>query len=288
MTKKFFIPLLLMILTFSASAQVEVMSYNIRYANESDGENGWSKRRNHITNQLKFYEPHVLGLQEALLVQIAHFKENLPGYEYVGVGREDGKQKGEYTAIFYDTEKLEALENHTFWLSETPSKVSTGWDAALPRVCTYLKLKDKQTNQEFWVFNSHFDHKGEKARFESAKIILKKIDEVNTQDLPVILMGDFNIEPDAEGIVVLAEEMNDSKMVCQKVSFGPEGTFNGYNFNEPVTKRIDYIFTSKENIEVLKYAVLSNSKDLKYPSDHLRWLRGNRFSEIRENYNGKR
>lgn len=258
-----------MIFTLSATAQIEVMSYNIRYANENDGENSWSKRRNHITNQLKFYEPHILGLQEALLVQLEHFKENLPQYEYVGVAREDGKQKGEYTAIFYDTTRFEALENNTFWLSETPSKVSVGWDAALPRVCTYIKLKDKETGEELWVFNSHFDHMGEKARFESAKLILKKIEEVNTEDLPVILMGDFNLEPDTEGIKLLAEEMNDSKMICQKVSLGPEGTFNGYKFGEPVTRRIDYIFTSEDDIEVLKYAVLSDSKDLKYPSDHL-------------------
>lgn len=258
-----------MIFTLSATAQIEVMSYNIRYANENDGENSWSKRRSYITNQLKFYEPHILGVQEALLVQLEHFKENLLNYDYVGVAREDGKQKGEYTAIFYDTRRFDALENETFWLSETPSKVSTGWDAALPRVCTYVKLKDKNTGEEFYVFNTHFDHIGEKARLESSKLILKKIEEVNKENLPVILMGDLNLEPNAEGVKLLADKMNDSKMVCQEVSFGPEGTFNGYKFGEPVTRRIDYIFTSKDNVQVIKHAVLSDSRDLKYPSDHL-------------------
>lgn len=258
-----------MIFSYSAMSQVEVMSYNIKYANEHDGENSWSKRKNHLTSQLKFYEPQVLGLQEAVHEQLLHFQENLPNYTYVGVGREDGKQKGEYTAIFYDSTRFDALENQTFWLSETPDKVSVGWDAALPRICTYLKLKDKSNGKVFWVFNSHFDHMGDKARLESAKLILEKINEINKENLPVIVMGDFNLSPEARGIKLLSEEMNDSKMICQEVSFGPEGTYNGYNFNEPVTNRIDYIFTSKDNVGVIKYAVLSDSKDLKYPSDHL-------------------
>lgn len=268
MTKPFFIIILLLLFSLSATAQVEVMSYNIKYANENDGENSWSKRKKHITNQLKFYEPHILGLQEAVLEQLVHFKENLPQYKFLGVAREDGKQKGEFTAIFYDTTRFAALEHNTFWLSETPAIVSVGWDAALPRICTYLKLKQKDTGKEFWVFNTHFDHMGENARLESSKLILQKIDEVNIEDLPVVLMGDFNLEPEAEGIKLLSEEMNDSKKVCRNVCFGPEGTFNGYEFDKPATRRIDYIFTSKGNLEVLKYGVLTDSKDLRYPSDH--------------------
>lgn len=244
------------------------MSYNIKYANENDGENSWSKRKDHITNQLKFYEPPILGLQEAVLEQLEHFKVNLPQYNYVGVAREDGKQKGEFTAIFYDTTRFDALENNTFWLSETPSKVSVGWDAALPRVCTYVKLKNKETGKEIWVFNSHFDHIGENARLESARLILKRIEEVNNADLPVVLMGDFNLEPGTEGIKLLSEKMDDSKNISRKVIFGPEGTFNGYEFHKPATRRIDYIFTSKDDIKVLKYGVLTDSKDLRYPSDH--------------------
>lgn len=269
MSKTFIgIILLILLITFSSSAQIEVMSYNVKYANENDGENSWSKRKDHITNQLKFYEPDILGMQEVVLQQLLHFGEHLPQYKYVGVAREDGKQKGEYTAIFYDTIKFVQEESQTFWLSESPDKISVGWDAALPRICTWVRLKDRNTGKRFLVFNSHFDHIGEKARLESAKLILMKIKEVNSEDLPVILMGDFNLEPEAEGIKLLSRQMNDSKLVSSNVSFGPIGTFNGYKLDQSSTRRIDYIFTSVGNIEVIKYGVLTDSKDLKYPSDH--------------------
>lgn len=279
MIKNFIACILLLLVTLSASAQIGVMSYNIKYANENDGDNSWSQRKDHLTNQLKFYEPHILGLQEALLEQLQHFEEHLPQYKYVGVAREDGKHKGEFTAIFYDTIKFAQEESNTFWLSETPEKVSVGWDASLPRICTWVRLKDLDTGQRFLVFNSHFDHIGEKARVESAKLILKMIEVVNSEDLPVILMGDFNLEPEAEGIKLLAGNMNDTRKVSRKVSFGPEGTFNGYNYHEVATRRIDYIFTSLKNIDVIKYGVLTDSKDLKYPSDHFPVLVSLNFTE---------
>ncbi len=247
--------------------ELEIMSYNIKFANESDGENAWSKRKNHLTNQLKFYEPDVFGVQEALVGQLKHFKTEMPAYKYVGVARDDGKEAGEFSAIFYDSEKLEILEENTFWLSETPDKISVGWDAALERICTYAKFRDKESGKTFWMFNTHFDHVGQKAREESAKLIYKKIKEVNAEELPVLLSGDFNLEPEATGIQYLSEKLNDSKKITS-LDFGPEGTYNGYNFTAPVTRRIDYIFVS-DRVEVKKYAVLSDSWDLKYPSDHL-------------------
>ncbi|MBZ9631222.1 endonuclease/exonuclease/phosphatase family protein [Salegentibacter sp. LM13S] len=261
--------LLLFVLTGTTfySQEMEVMSYNIKYANENDGENSWSKRKDHITNQIKFYEPDIFGVQEALVSQLKHFQSEMDIYKYVGVGRDDGKEAGEFSAIFYNSEKFEVQEENTFWLSETPDEISVGWDAAMERVCTYAKFKEKNSGKIFWVFNTHFDHVGEKARENSAKLIWEKISAVNKENLPVILMGDLNLEPDTSGIQFLMQKMNDSKAVS-KLDFGPEGTFNGYNFKEPVTRRIDYIFVS-DNIEVKKYAVLSDSKDLKYPSDHL-------------------
>jgi len=249
------------------SQEMEVMSYNIKYANENDGENSWSKRKDHITNQIKFYEPDIFGVQEALVSQLNHFKAEMKNYKYVGVGRDDGKEAGEFSAIFYNSDEFEVLEENTFWLSETPDEISVGWDAAMERVCTYAKFKEKNSEKIFWVFNTHFDHVGEKARENSAKLIWEKISTVNNENLPVILMGDLNLEPDSSGIQFLAEKMNDSKIIAE-LDYGPEGTFNGYNFEEPVNRRIDYIFTS-DSIEVKKYAVLSDSKDLKYPSDHL-------------------
>lgn len=268
MIKNSLLLLILAFTSFPAISQTKIMSYNVRFANENDGENSWSFRKDYITNQLKFYEPPILGVQEAVLEQLEYFKERLPEYNYFGAGRDDGKDAGEFSAIFYDTGKFDVQEQGTFWLSETPDKVSVGWDAALPRVCTYGKFRDKKSGENFWVFNTHFDHIGEKARQESSKLILRKIEELNSDGLPVILMGDFNLEPKTESIRILASIMNDSKEVSTKVSFGPEGTFNAYEFCEPATRRIDYIFTSKYDIEVLKYGVLTDSKDLKYPSDH--------------------
>lgn len=257
-----------MLFTFSLHAQIELMSYNIKYANENDGENSWSLRKDYLGNQIKFYQPDIFGVQEAVLEQLEYFEENLPEYNYVGVGRDDGKTKGEFSAVFYDTNRFEVLKENTFWLSETPGKVSVGWDAAMERVCTYALFEDKESGKKFWVFNTHFDHIGEKAREESARLIWKMIHDLNSEDLPVVLMGDLNLEPDTSGIRFLSEKLNDSKTIAE-LDFGPEGTFNGYNFIAPVTRRIDYVFTSKGDISVKKYAVLSDSKDLKYPSDHL-------------------
>lgn len=247
--------------------ELEVMSYNIKFANETDGENSWSQRKDHITRQIRFYAPGILGVQEALISQLKHFENEMDNYKYIGVGRDDGKEAGEFSAIFYNLWEVDILDEGTFWLSETPEEVSVGWDAAMERVCTYGKFREKVSDKKFWVFNTHFDHIGKEARENSARLIYKKISELNTEGLPVILMGDLNLEPDASGIKFLSEKMNDSKKVAD-LDFGPEGTFNAYEFNKPVNRRIDYIFTS-DNIKVLKYAVLSDSRELKYPSDHL-------------------
>lgn len=263
----FFVFLFVQISLYSQT--MEIMTYNIKYANENDGENSWSNRKDFITNQLKFYEPDAFGVQEAVKQQMDYFKDHLDGYDYVGVGRDDGKEGGEYSAIFYKKSRLKVLKHDTFWLSETPQKPSKGWDAAYPRICTYALFEDQQTGEKFWYFNTHFDHIGDKARKESAKLIWKKIQELNSEDLPAILSGDFNLEPDTESIRYLSEKMDDSKAISEGVVFGPEGTFNGYEFDKPVTRRIDYIFLSHEDFKVLKFGVISSSKDLRYPSDHL-------------------
>lgn len=248
-------------------AQIRVMSYNIKYANENDGVNSWSLRKDFLTNQIKFYQPDILGVQEAVFLQMEHLTENIPLYNYVGVGRDDGKTAGEFSAIFYDRERYKVLAEDTFWLSPTPHKVSIGWDAAYKRVCTYALFESKQSGERFWVFNTHFDHVGEQARRQSVKLILEKINELNIEDLPVILMGDLNLEPSHPGVKLLSDKMDDSRCVAQLI-FGPEGTYNSYEFQTPVTRRIDYIFIGKGDAEIMKYAVLSDSRELKYPSDH--------------------
>jgi len=253
----------------ASSQSLKVMTYNIRLNIASDGENAWPNRKGFLSSQIQFYEPDIFGIQEALPDQITDISNALKQYANVGIGR-DGEGKGESSNIYYKKERFKVLETQTFWLSETPGEISKGWDAALNRVCTYALLSDKTTGKRFWVFNTHLDHIGEMARTKSIKLILSKIEAVNRPDYPVIFMGDFNSEPGAERIVSLKKEMIDSRSASKNAPFGPSGTFNGFKHNEPVTHLIDYIFISKnEKLKVLKYAILSDSKDLKYPSDHL-------------------
>ncbi|NCP22191.1 MAG: endonuclease/exonuclease/phosphatase [Flavobacteriales bacterium CG03_land_8_20_14_0_80_35_15] len=253
-----------------AQAQsLKVMTYNIRLDVASDGENAWPLRKDFFTSQIQFYEPDVFGVQEAKPNQVIDIAEALNQYNKVGIARE-GEGKGESSNIFYKKNRFILKQTNTFWLSNTPDTISKGWDAAFNRVCTYVLLKDKQTHKTFWVFNTHLDHIGEVARTKSIELILSKIAALNSKNYPVIVMGDFNSEPDTERIIALKKVMNDTRTVSIEKPFGPFGTFNDFKHNQPVTKLIDYIFISKNNqFKVQKHAVLSDSKDLKYPSDHL-------------------
>lgn len=245
------------------------MTYNIRYANQTDGENSWSERKDFLADQLKFYSPDVFGIQEGLSNQLNYLDSSLVAYKYIGVGRDDGKTKGEHSAIFYNFKRVKLISSSTFWLSDTPEKVSVGWDAAMERICTYALFETANTGQKFFVFNTHFDHVGHKARENSAKLILEKIAQINKEDFPVMVCGDFNLEPEKYPIELMKDRLNDSKMVAEEVCFGPDGTYNAYRFHEAVTRRIDYIFTDKDKIKIDKYAVLSDSRNCLYPSDHL-------------------
>lgn len=247
----------------------KMMTYNIRYDNQNDGDNQWSKRKEFLCDQIAFYSPDILGIQEGLHHQVKYIDSTFSNYTFVGIGRDDGKKKGEYSAIFFNKKKFKVIKESTFWLSQTPAKISVGWDASMERICTYVLLKNKITKQRFWVFNTHFDHIGEKARTESAKLILNKIKQLNQNNLPLLLMGDFNLKETSDPIRFLSKELYDSKTNCLSKPFGPVGTYNGFRFDQPVIDRIDYIFTSKRNIQINKYAVLSDSNDCKYPSDHL-------------------
>lgn len=261
--------LLLIVIVWNANAQTyKAMTYNIRLDIESDGANRWDNRKEILSGQVEFYEPDFLGVQEALPQQMTYLDSTLSNYKFIGTGRDDGKDKGEYSAIFYKNKKFRVLEQSTFWLSPTPGVPSKGWDAALNRICTYGLFENKDTKKKIWVFNTHFDHVGNVARAESAKLILQKIKELNKDNLPFIFMGDFNLEPDFNAIAEIKKELADTREIAKFV-FGPSGTFNAFEFHKPVTKRIDYIFIPKEEMDVKKYAVLSDSKDCRYPSDHL-------------------
>lgn len=250
------------------SQDLKIMSYNIRLDTQSDGDNQWSKRKEFLTDQVKFYTPDFMGVQEALPGQMTYIDSTLTGYDFIGKGRDDGKSQGEYSAIFYNSDKFKLLEENTFWLSETPEKPSKGWDAAYNRVCTYGLFQNKKTKRKVWVFNTHFDHVGDIARAESSKLILEKIRKINKDNLPVILTGDFNLEAETRPLQLIKEQMEDAQKVCRGIVFGPEGTFNSFEFNKPVTTRIDYIFINKNKMEVTKFATLSDSKNCRYPSDH--------------------
>ena len=247
---------------------LKIMTYNIRLDVASDGENAWEHRKEFLTNQIKFYSPDVMGTQEGRPNQIKYMKETLTDYKMIGHGR-DGGDNGEYSAIFYNTNKVKVEQDSTFWLSKTPEKRSKDWDAAIERICTYGLFTDLESLEKVWIVNTHLDHIGQESRVNSMKIIEAHINTINKDNYPVILMGDLNVEPDNELITNLKQDFIDTKEQS-KLKFGPTGTFNAFKFNEPVTRRIDYIFVSKTpNVKVEKYAVLSNSKDLKYPSDHL-------------------
>jgi len=252
----------------SPGFELKVMTYNIRFNNPEDSLNAWPERKEAVVKLIRTYAPDIFGLQEALLEQVNDVASKMPGFDWVGVGREDGISRGEYVPIFYNSQKYQLKQHGWFWLSETPHIPSRGWDAALPRVCTFALLEDYDTRKNFWVFNTHFDHAGERAKHESARLILRKINELNEKRLPVILTGDFNMTPDDSNLKIIRRRLDDSRQVSAIPPEGPEGTFNGFDINRELKDRIDYIFVNKE-VKVSLYAVLTDSKGQRYPSDHL-------------------
>lgn len=258
-----------MISAAGLSAQsLSLMTYNIRFDNPADGPDAWPERRDFLASQVGFYAPDIWGIQEGQLHQLTYLQQQLPQYSRVGVGRDDGADKGEFSALFYRHDRFLLLELGTFWLSPTPAEVSKGWDAALPRVCTWALLEDKTNHRRLRVYNTHFDHIGREARAQSATLILDHIRARAADDGPVVLMGDFNSEPHDEPILRLKQALHDARSRSLQPAFGPEGTFNGFKFHEPVKLLIDYIFVSA-SLEVQQHAVLSDSRNCHYPSDHL-------------------
>ena len=260
---------LLLIPILAQSQNLKIMSYNIRVDFGGDGANNWEFRRDFLAQQIQFYAPDFVGTQEGKAHQLHYIDSTLVNYTYIGISRDNSKTEGEFSAIFYNQKKFKPVTENTFWLSETPENKSKGWDAAYERICTYGLFQDLKTKKQFFVFNTHLDHIGELAKANGAKMIVEKIKAVNVKNLPVILTGDFNSESNSAAYKTISAYLNDSKTISKEKPFGPTGTFSNFEFQKPVTLLIDYIFTSKNNIEVLKHAVLSDSKDCKYPSDHL-------------------
>lgn len=249
------------------SSTIRVASYNLRMDTPRDSLNAWPHRKENVKALIQYHDFDIVGTQEGFNHQINDLLE-MPGYAYFGAGRDDGQHAGEHSAIVYKKDRFQVIDSGNFWLSETPETPGLGWDATCcNRICSWAKFSDRITGKEFFVFNVHFDHQGVIARRESGKLMVAKIAEI-AKDAPVICTGDFNSTPDTEQIQGMAALVHDTYTVSKMPPYGPVGTSNGFRFTAPLAKRIDYIFVSK-HFDVQKYAVLTDAKDQRYPSDHL-------------------
>ncbi len=264
----------LVLLTQSACAQpappagVNVMTFNIRYNNPGDGVHAWPLRKDRVASTIRFYEADLVGVQEALVGQLADLDGLLPGFSRLGVGRDDGAEAGEFSAILYRTDRFTPLDQGTFWLSPTPDVVgSVGWDAAITRVVTWAEFEDRQTGATFFHFNTHFDHRGEQAREESARLLVQQIDAL-AGGRPAVVTGDFNFTPAAPGYSVLTARLTDAMTRASGGHHGPEATIYGFEVTGEPGRRIDYIFTTPD-VAVARHATLSDNWDGAFASDHL-------------------
>ena len=268
MIKPLFTAILLIWLVLGVSAQtLNVASYNIRYDNPHDSLDLWKNRFSVIADMVRFYNFDIFGTQEGLKNQLQDLKSALPQYDYIGVGRTDGKEAGEYAAIFFNTSKFNLIQQGNFWLSTILDRPNVGWDAALPRICTWGKFTDKSTGFTFFMFNVHFDHRGVQARKESAKLILEKVKEMAGKS-PAILTGDFNVDENNESYTLLKNSgiLKDAYEIAE-IKLAPNGTFNSFNVNSKPIGRIDHIFLTSQ-FEVIRYGILTNTYNGRFPSDH--------------------
>lgn len=257
---------------------VRVMSFNVRYGTASDGDNHWEKRKNHLVETIRNYDPDLLGTQENLPFQRDFIQSNLGKFDVVSAGREDGKEKGETTAIYYKSSRFELIESGHFWLSDTPNVVgSKSWDSSLPRICSWVLLKDKKrinpSAPPLLFMNTHFDHKGSVARKESAKLIRAEI-EKRGKECDLIVTGDFNAAANSEPYQVLFDDsvpshfvLQDTYLVTHGRNVTKSGTFNGFNAQSNDGPRIDWIGVSK-SWKVLKAKMDFSTKQGRVPSDH--------------------
>ena len=259
---------LFFLLPFILPAQTTFMTYNLRYNNPGDKENCWEYRKSEVADMLNRYHPDILGIQEGLQDQVLFLDSALNNYDYTGVGRDDGKTKGEYSAIFYNTRRFRLLSMKTYWLPETPDTVSVGWDAAMERIATFASFSDIKTDDTLYVFNMHMDHIGVKAREESARLILRLIDQQQLWNKRLVVMGDFNATPDEKPAQLYAEKLQCAYNTSRETKQGPPGTFNAFNTTDPVTKRIDYIFTKNISISHCHH-IADRRKNNLWLSDHL-------------------
>jgi endonuclease/exonuclease/phosphatase family metal-dependent hydrolase len=253
----------------SSASFIRVMSYNIRFDYPNDGENKWEFRRERVAKLICFHQPDLIGIQEALIDQIYFLNAYLPDYDWYGVGREDGKHQGEFSPVFYRKNRFKLLDKGTFWLSPFSDQPSKGWDADIFRVCSWVKLQDIESSKELYHFNTHLDHLGTQARKESALLLQKRLVTVSS-NTPAVLTGDFNDPPNSAFYKAITADnlMLDAKLYSLLPHYGPNGTWATFDVTNGIGNQIDFIFVSPQ-VKVHRHAALSDSQDLKYPSDHL-------------------
>jgi len=229
MAKLFGILLLSLVSSTAITQELNVMTFNIRLNTAADSMNAWPYRKDNVASQILFHDVHIVGVQEALHDQMTDLQQRLPRYKYKGVGRDDGKEKGEYSAIFYKKDRFKIKDSNTFWLSETPSVPgSKNWDAAITRVATWAVFYDKESKEEFMVINTHFDHIGKEARAKSAELLVAQADKL-AKSTPLIITGDFNCTRDDKPYEVIISQ----KMIplTDPAPANPPGTFCNFQVN---------------------------------------------------------
>ncbi|HKX83962.1 MAG TPA: endonuclease/exonuclease/phosphatase family protein [Pyrinomonadaceae bacterium] len=255
-----------------SSATIRVMTFNIRYDEPRDGINAWANRKRRVADVIRFHKADLIGVQEALRSQLHDLESLVPDIAWCGVGRTDGKEAGEYSAILYKKSRFRLIDTGTFWLSETPHVAgSRGWDAAYPRIVTWAKLRDLRTGKTFVHFNTHFDHVGDKARAASSSLILKKAGETHGRG-PFVVTGDFNVVENSGAYKTIiagtpAIKVVDTRYASVNGHFGGNSTFSAFKDLEP-GRTIDYIFV-RDGIKVLEHGTLSDRWDGLWASDHL-------------------
>lgn len=258
------------------ASELTVVSYNVRYDNPSDGRRAWSRRRNRVASVIRFHRPDVVGLQEAYHSQVEDLRDRLERFEWLAVGRDDGAVAGELAAIGFDRSRYNLEDAETFWLSETPDEPgSVGWDAMLPRLVHHVRLREHDTDVEFHHYNTHFDHGGERARTESARLLRDRIDE-GAPNAPVVVTGDLNCRVGTEPYRLLTDRdksspgrtLRDTHRTARRGHHGPGTTMTDFHNLIP-DKKIDYVLATTD-VEVIQHGVAADSfGDGVYPSDHL-------------------
>jgi len=252
------------------TASLRVMSYNIRYLNTIDSINVWDNRKDKVAGLINYHQADLIGVQEAVLSQIKDLEAKLPDFAWYGVGRMDGKEDGEFSAIYYRKSRFKLLDSGTFWYSETPNTPgSKSWDDYFPRMASWVKLKDKQTGRTFFHFNTHYDHRGAFTREKSSEILVQQTAAIAGK-LPMLITGDFNTTETSKPYQVLVNNtgLQDAKYISQTPHYGPAGTSSGFWVKKTIRAKIDYIFVNKP-VQVLQHAILTDQQDGRYFSDHL-------------------